>query len=115
MKSYTDIEQSKKLSEILPLESADMCYGINDNTLKYDDLPWLIPYHEYTAKEYYTPCWSLAALLGVLPQIQGFKPTITLYYNYISYPHRDDLYANGDNLVDICYELILKLNELKLL
>ena len=26
MKSYTDIEQSKKLAEILPLESADMYY-----------------------------------------------------------------------------------------
>ena len=26
MKSYTDIEQSKKLAEFLPLESADMCY-----------------------------------------------------------------------------------------
>ena len=29
MKSYTDIEQSKKLAEILPLESADM--SINHN------------------------------------------------------------------------------------
>lgn len=27
MKSYTDIEQSKKLAEILPLESADMNYN----------------------------------------------------------------------------------------
>ena len=26
MKSYTDLEQSKKLAEILPLESADMSY-----------------------------------------------------------------------------------------
>ena len=26
MKSYTDIEQSKKLAEILPVETADMCY-----------------------------------------------------------------------------------------
>lgn len=28
MKAYTDIEQSKKLSKILPIESADMCYRI---------------------------------------------------------------------------------------
>ena len=27
IKSYTDIEQSKKLAEILPLDSADMYYG----------------------------------------------------------------------------------------
>ena len=26
MKAYTDIEQSKKLAEILPVESADMYY-----------------------------------------------------------------------------------------
>lgn len=26
MKAYTDIEQSKKLAEILPIESADMYY-----------------------------------------------------------------------------------------
>jgi len=26
MKSYTDIEQSKKLAEFLPIESADMAY-----------------------------------------------------------------------------------------
>ena len=26
MKSYTDLEQSKKLAEILPPESADMCW-----------------------------------------------------------------------------------------
>ena len=26
MKSYTDLEQSRKLSKILPRESADICY-----------------------------------------------------------------------------------------
>ncbi len=39
MKAFTDVEQSKKLAEILPIESADMYF--NDNE----------------------PCWSLAALL----------------------------------------------------
>ena len=29
MKSYTDLEQSKKLAEILPLESADMFLALN--------------------------------------------------------------------------------------
>ena len=28
MKSFTDIEESKKLAEILPLDSADMCYPL---------------------------------------------------------------------------------------
>ena len=26
MKSYVDLDQARKLAEILPLESADMCY-----------------------------------------------------------------------------------------
>ena len=29
IKSYTDLEQSKKLAEILPLESADMFLALN--------------------------------------------------------------------------------------
>lgn len=34
MKSYTDLEQSKKLAEILPIESADMRY---DEYISYID------------------------------------------------------------------------------
>lgn len=68
MKSYIDIEQSKKLAEILPLESADMCWGIDDDTLTWNTLPYLFPWRGYTAKEYYIPCWSLAALLDILPE-----------------------------------------------
>jgi len=54
-------------------------------------------------------------LLGVLPQIHGGKPVISLYDNYITYPHVSDLHTKADNLVDACYEMILKLNELNLL
>lgn len=36
MKAYTDIKQSKKLAEILPLESADMFY-----TSLNSDYPWI--------------------------------------------------------------------------
>lgn len=59
MKSYTDLEQSKKLSEILPLESADMYY-------LYNDIVYAIPYKnriDVVAE----PCWSLTALLDILP------------------------------------------------
>lgn len=73
MKNYTDIEQSKKLVEILPLESADMCYKCIDED-PYDVV--LRPYSEW--KEEYKgllvsrevdviPCWSLAALMNLLP------------------------------------------------
>jgi hypothetical protein len=73
MKSYTDLEQSKKLAEILPLESADMCYKCVGED-PYDVV--LRPYSEW--KEEYKgllvgkevdviPCWSLAALMNLLP------------------------------------------------
>ena len=109
IKSYTDLEQSRKLAKILPLESAGMHYG------------------EYCAggENYPIPncdddynghcCWSLSALLNVLPKIQGGKPIIALDDNYITYPHTNDLYAKADSLVDACYEMIIKLNELNLL
>ena len=55
MKSFTDIEQSKKLAEILPVESADMFYRDNEIDVK---LMW-----EHNAQKVTNPCWSLAALL----------------------------------------------------
>ena len=63
MKSYTDIEQSKKLAEILPIESADMFY-----TSLNRDYPWIwIDKHLIEVDD--IPCWSLAALLYVLREI----------------------------------------------
>lgn len=66
IKSYTDISQSKKLAEILPVESADMWYH-----------PDLSDYPDYVERcsIYNIPCWSLAALLDVLPEIKGGKPS----------------------------------------
>lgn len=66
-------------------------------------------------KDLDVPCWSLASLLGVLPEIQGGKPAISLNDNYITYPRMSDLHTEADNLVDACYEMILKLHELKML
>ena len=37
-KICTDILQSKKLVEILPIESADMFWNYNNNTHTYDDI-----------------------------------------------------------------------------
>ena len=70
MKSYTDLEQSKKLAEILPLESADMHYST-----------WVISNGEFIVSPNYgntiedlqedygnqiIPCWSLAALQDII-------------------------------------------------
>lgn len=110
IKSFTNLEQSEKLVEILPLESADMCY-INGDVGKIRIGEWGNNVHD----EDDIPCWSLASLLNVLPEIQGGKPIIALDDNYITYPHMSKLYIKADNLVDACYELILKLNKLKML
>ena len=83
MKSYTDIEQSKKLAEILPLESADMCLTFVNNVWnpvwgKANDIYQFQKYcyePNYTKDEYvdideFEPkvvsCWSLSALLGLI-------------------------------------------------
>lgn len=109
MKSFTDFEQSKKLAEILPLESADMCCYQNQNgDINYYGFPFL----QGNKASNPIPCWSLVSLFGVLPEIQGGKPVIALDDNYITYPHMSDLHTKAENLVDACYELILKLNEL---
>ena len=74
IKSFTDLSQSKKLAEILPLESADMCYILhassdNPDWRFDDDIPPMVlgktPINKLTVKA--LPCWSLAALINLLP------------------------------------------------
>ena len=63
MKSYTDLEQSKKLAEILPLESADMCYIKREINNTFIETPIIKPIGDVLKS---LPCWSLAALLTIL-------------------------------------------------
>jgi hypothetical protein len=121
IKSFTDLQQSKKLAEILPLESADMIW-----VLANPDLPMIkaIAYEDSEKSKYYEilPAWSLASLLSVLPILErkGYqKAKPRLSYNVAinkwivdSHVYTTDAY---DNLVDACYEMILKLHELKML
>ncbi len=67
MKSYTDLEQSKRLADMLPLESVDMSWVEKGNAKRtwYDAENRRIT-TKYE-KKYYIPCWSLAALLELLP------------------------------------------------
>lgn len=136
-KAFTSLEQSRKLAEILPLESADMRYGYtapydySDRMYDggYDEIPYpkdfLIKIPNYTADEYDAelPCWSLSALLGVLPIVDLCTPTLKMKLNhkyymelYIDYANHKYISTNDyDNPLDACYELILKLNKLNLL
>jgi len=114
MKAYTDLEQSKKLAEILPLESADMYLDYNVHCQKYK---YYLRVMDDQFDDVCIPCWSLAALIKVLPSIEGFKPVIDLDINQIRYEgkYRDELYFDSENLIDACYEMILKLHEQNLL
>ena len=123
MKSYTDLEQSKKLAEILSLESADMFYDqygvirIGKPKERYSD------YHQL-------PVWSLAALLDLLPNNEHIETNVsrgswkidtveyvpnTWWCEYEDNKNQTEFNISADNPIDACYEMIIKLNEQKLL
>ncbi len=113
MKSYTNIEQSKKLAEILPLESADM------KILPFNGREYrIVPINDISVigMEDEIHAWSLAALLSVLPEPQLTQNSIGKWMVRIwdknNYPWSVGCHANP---VDACYEMILKLYKLKLL
>lgn len=114
IKSYTDLQQSKKLAVFLPLESADMYHPVYE-----DNIPVEKAYPkdgEYLSGED-IECWSLAALLNVIRETIGYV-TYGLHNVYISCELGDfrkietEVY---DNEVDACVAMIEKLHELKML
>ena len=118
IKSYTDLEQSKNLAKILPLESADMCYPKDAFAANYDKEPVC----HYNGIGLAHPCWSLVALLSVLPILerkgyQKAKPQLLYDVAISKWIVDSHVYTtNGyDNSVDACYEMIIHLHELNLL
>lgn len=85
MKSYTDLEQSRKLADILPPETADMEYLIvKDLGQLVANVPFVkdseVDDSAYSHTYERVACWSLAALLELIPL---------------------------DNIIDACVEMIL--------
>lgn len=147
IRSYTTVEQSKKLAEILPLKSADSHYvrQTHDYMGNPIDGKWSHPkygnptskYANYIVQNFSNydtiPCWSLTALLNVLPiiyindkkevcgplhiDITDLETPFVLWY--VNPLHKGGIVElqtkEYDNLVDACYEMIIKLHELKLL
>ena len=112
-KTWTSLDQARKLTEILPLESADMCY-INGKA----QLGFL--YEEYkelgdSILQEYEPCWSLSSLLDILKDNIKIEKTqldqsdmftysiIGDGYDYKTYEHEE--------LIDACYEMIIELHK----
>lgn len=142
MKSYTDLEQSKKLAEILPIESADMRYGyiapyeFSDRLYDggYDEVPYPKDFmkknQNFSENEYdgEIPCWSLSALLDILDsELDGENGTTYQLHLYkagtwwdITY---DEVYdeacpievAAGEELVDVCVAMIIELHKLNMI
>ena len=143
MKSYTDISQSKKLAEILPIETADGFWEYHDKWHSegdewegYEDYPRAEPYLAYTRKENEwedekasVPCWSLAALLDALkiftaPTAFPTKvstPSLIKTENGYKVTYAGDYTpmlnneSTAENAIDACVEMIIRLNEKGLL
>lgn len=125
IKSYTDINQSKKLADILPLESADMWWLYitaqgKHIAMMYEepDPHYLARMESYGIKDAAIRCWSLAALLNTLPEYNLQRTDWGDKTEYkIVVTTDEDYYAskNYDNPVDACVAMIEKLNELKML
>lgn len=125
IKSYTDIEQSRKLAEILPLESADMYYFHQiDNAYFPPDVESIYPIPLFKdGKEdfnYDIPCWSLASLLGIIQKTTPYKmehfgdKKVQLTCVIGDKPW-ELIISDFDNEVDACVAMIELLHEQKLL
>lgn len=130
MKSYTDLAQSKKLAEILPIVSADMWYshyghpGYN-SVIAYNGEQWFLCQIRNSLHD--IPCWSLTALLSLLPD--EITDNGDVYRNMffhlkgkyiIQYPRLTTLWPSllsveADNPIDACVDMITEIKEKNLL
>ena len=107
IKSFTSLEQSRKLAEILPLESADMFYWCADHYPKED---WIIEVGTLDDNYECICAWSLAALINIMPNgIVMNKDSQNGKYHFSS--THIGTHITADNPIDACYEVVLKLYE----
>lgn len=118
IKAYSDLEQSKVLAEILPIESADMFLALNGT------IPVMSKYIDdglVTADNTAIPCWSLAALISILPdeiKHDGIVNNLWITSKDVSYYSQEYdsfLYCEEGCTIDACVEMIIKLRESNLL
>jgi hypothetical protein len=116
IRSFTSLEQSRKLAEILPIESADMFYKAGNDT---QPTFGLLSYGHIMSNDD-IPCWSLASLLSVLPaececmsleHINYGNNHKKYFMSYIGGENTDTY----DNPVDACVAMIEHLHEQTLL
>lgn len=116
IKSYTSFEQSKKLAEFLPIESADMNWISIDNDESFNGNWEVLPKESslIAKDDKAIPCWSLTALLNVTS-----KPIVMNKVEgngkYIFSSSYMGTYTTAQNPIDACVDMIEKLHELNLL
>ena len=135
-KITTDLEQSKQLAEFLPLESADMYYFLDPtpagNIYHLTEQRFDIGIKNFPRyDEGDIPCWTVGAIIELLPyDIKGYNLAIYKSYCPNEKNFAYELSYEGDfsdyelsilastssiELIDACYEMIIKLHELNLL
>lgn len=117
IKSYTDIEQSKKLIESgIDKTTSDMHYDKHPLENYYSPIPIIGKYSEIHDQ---FPCWSLTALLNELPNgidiIKEEADTENERYMCTVGINDGIISTFADNPVDACVEMIEKLHEQNLL
>jgi hypothetical protein len=135
IKTYTDLQQSEKLAEILPFKSADMYYP-NRMDLPYNGAVPIAMKHGNPLLSQEIPAWSPAALLELMPATIQTKESIEPYslmlfkrpavadegYFYtVEYGYRNPMTVGwlnewyevkgGTDLVDVLFETICWLFE----
>lgn len=116
IKSYTDLEQSRKLAEILPLESADMWYSYYGNskynpTIAYKGQQWFLCQIRNSLHDD-IPCWSLVALLSIFEcyEINKFGNNIQFDAKGIALSAKEN-----ETILDIVVDTIILLHKQNLL
>ena len=120
MKAFSDLEQSKKLAEILPIESADMYYEEVCNLPKAIIGNYIFHNQCMEDRDYkklsnpvLSPAWSLAALLEIIRNNGRYE--LQMYEGGYYFEANGFMTESYFNLIDACYEMIIKLHELNLL
>ena len=110
-KDYTSVEQSQKLIKFgINKTTSDMHYDKHPLENYYSPIPIIGKYSEIHDQ---LPCWSLSALLEILPPGKILlHDKGGLGYKCICNNIDTDFH---DNPVDACFEMIVELNELKML
>lgn len=111
MKSYTDLEQSKKLAKILSHESADMFYKAGNKTQP----TFRLHSYGHIISDKDVCAWSLAALFNILPDstdiIKDKSDSENEKY-MCTVGVKDDIISTfGNSPIDACYQMVIKLKE----